>query len=645
MCGLLISLRPTGTLSYAELAVALDYLHHRGPDGTGIQAWRRDASGLLKRARNGSACHLFMGHKRLSIIDLSDAGSQPMGSADEQFSIVLNGEIYNYKELRLRLSKIGYKFTSNTDTEVLLRAWQEWGKNCLQYLVGMYAFCIADFKRNILYAVRDPYGIKPFFMMRESNTLTLSSEIAPLLRVKKTSPKISAQLAFDFIRWGLTEHQESTLIRGIDRLKPGHITEFDLLDGSITRVEKFVKPNLTHQGNQSYTDAVDQFRHIFLESVRLHLRTDVPLGFTLSGGLDSSSIVCAARHLEPDLRIDTFSYIPAKRGLSEETWIDIVNKQVNAHPHKLDFSPSSPSIPLPQLASNQGEPFASTSIWAQAEIFNAAHASGMKVMIDGQGGDEALGGYIQHCSAYMADLVSHLRLSQAASLADRLCGKDAIPLSLLLQLTAQDMLPASLITIVRKIIRRDVVPIWIKQSALNDFHIAPGLPYREVKAKNYFRNRFCDMIERANLPDLLRYQDRNAMAVSIEARVPFLSPPVLGFTGNLPPAFLLNEDRGTKAILKDAMAGIVPDEILSRRDKKGFQAPEEDWIFAFIKILEAYSPGNAIFDLVDREHFLKILSSTGFTHNYHSSIWRVISLASWIDWVTDMSGQIAELTR
>src|SRR5690606_28349805 len=352
----------------ARLAGALEKIRYRGPDDRGYELYPMGDSVVA------------LGHTRLSILDLSSAGHQPMLSADKRFSIVFNGEIYNYRELRTELQGLGHCFVSDSDTEVLLAAWMQWGQACLVRLIGMFAFVVLDRQAGTLTCVRDAFGIKPFFYAAQGGgEFYFASEMPALKELLPGKPTLDWQRAYDYLVHGDYDSGTGTFFEGIRHLLPGHLFIVDLKGERVAEPERWWAPRIVERTDLSFASATELVREQFLQNIRLHLRSDVPLGAALSGGIDSSAVVCAMRHVEPDLPIHTFSYIAAGSEMSEEVWVDRINAHVGAVPHKISVGSDELVRDLDSMILAQGEPFGSTSIYAQYRVFQLARESGVTV--------------------------------------------------------------------------------------------------------------------------------------------------------------------------------------------------------------------------------------------------------------------------
>ncbi|MEZ2345331.1 MAG: asparagine synthase (glutamine-hydrolyzing), partial [Microcoleus sp.] len=360
----------------------LNAMSYRGPDGAGI---------LIESVGRSEVC---LAHNRLAILDLTDNALQPMHSGDGSLSIVFNGEIYNYVELREELLLYGFKFSTDSDTEVLLYAWRHWGHACLEKLTGMFAFAVLDRKSSKLTCVRDAFGVKPLFYKCVGEEFIFASEIGALRKLSGQSDSLNVQRAYDYLVHGDYDSGDQTFFTDILSLKPGHLLSLSLRDGVVSEPELWWRPSIIERPSVTFADAADELRELFLKSVRLHMRSDVPIAAALSGGIDSSAIVCAMRHVAPDRSISSFSYIAEGHISSEEQWVDQVNSYVGAIPNKIVANAQELLRDLPDMISAQGEPFGSSSIYAQYRVCQHAGSNGFKVLLEGQGADEMLGGYI-----------------------------------------------------------------------------------------------------------------------------------------------------------------------------------------------------------------------------------------------------------
>ena len=572
-----------------------------------------------------------MGHTRLSIIDLSSAGRQPMQSRDRRFVIIFNGEIYNYKELRNELEADGHIFFTDTDTEVLLAGWIHWKKNCLQKLQGMFAFAIYDKYEKNIFCARDAFGIKPFFYWQAYGNFIFSSEIPALIKLMNVKPQPELQCFYDYLVNGTCDWQENTSFAGVKHLQPGCCLFFDLKTQQQPTPSTWWTP-ITKEQKISFQDATDLVRAKFLKNVSLHLRSDVSIGAALSGGIDSSAVVCAMRHLEPETDIHTFSFIAKGSNISEENWIDEVNSHVNAISHKISITTNELLKDLDNMVHAQGEPFGSTSIFAQYKVFQLARQTGITVVLDGQGADELLAGYIGYPGHRLLSLLESGHFARSMNFVKQWAkwpGRDIFqPLMWLGRLILPDLFYMA----GRKILKKDFTPPWLNIDRLID----EGVDFSEYRPKlkpEYRRRRLIEQLvtslQQMGLPALLRYEDRNSMHFSIESRVPFLTTEMANTLLTLPEHYLISDNGETKSIFRYAMRGIVPDVILERKDKIGFATPENTWILNNVPKWRNLLQCSESIDFINTQTLLKEFDNAVDSGNLKKQVWRWINFVRW----------------
>lgn len=569
MCGIVGGVS-SGLIDMRErLHEAIKTLRRRGPDDFGMEIYQSGSSVT------------YLGQTRLSIIDLSSAGHQPMEAKDFGLSIVFNGEIYNYKELRSDLVRLGYVFHSDTDTEVLLYAWHEWERSCLPKLTGMFAFAILDQRKNRFTCVRDPFGIKPLFYSWEDGDFFFASEIHAIKMLKRKRSPLDIQRSIDYLVYGDYDSNENTFFADIKHLLPGHVLEIDLSNLGRSRISRWWTPRIEEDKNIKFSDAVDRTREAFLESIRLHLRSDVDLGAALSGGIDSSAVACAIRYLEPNIPIKTFSYIAEGTSISEEPWVDIVNHHISAIPHKVSLDPDHLIEDLDDMILAQGEPFGSTSIYAQYKVFELAKASGVTVTLDGQGADELLGGYSGYPGQRIHSLLDQGKYLEAWRFLNRWAGWPGRSHVLGMKSVVGDLAGSAIYQLLRKGGLKNERKDWINYSTLSRSGVVCKFPRQQPGSDASGRRMVAELAlaaTRRGLPALLRHGDRNSMRFSIESRVPFLTTDLADLLLSMPESYLVSPEGETKHVFRAAMRGIVPDAILDRKDKIGFQTPEYEWL-------------------------------------------------------------------
>lgn len=600
---------------------ALNMINHRGPDHASFDL----------ESHLGS--FVYLGHARLSIIDLSDQASQPFHSACGRYSLVFNGEIYNYKELKEELKELGNCFTTTSDTEVLLLALAEWGLSCLQRLIGMFSFVFYDRIEQQLTLVRDAFGIKPFFYALKDKEIYFASELSPLLRLRQEAVKPNLQRAYDYLVHGDYDSCGQSFVEDVNHLPPAHYFTFDIKTGMATAPAAWWKPNLSKSSALSFEQAVEKLRELFLDSVKLHLRSDVPLGVALSGGIDSSAVVSAVRYLQPDLPLNTFSYVASDEFLSEEKWIDLLNERMDAVPHKVIANEREMQADLDAMLMKQGEPFGSTSIYAQYRVFKLAKESGVTVTLDGQGADELLAGYSGYPGHRLLSLIESEGFWAAHQYAKRWALSPGRSYTLAWQYLGRIKLPDWLYSRLRKKMGRDFQPAWLN----TDYLTQHGVHFMETRAPLDKQNKgsrvkeaLTNALMSRGLPSLLRHGDRNSMAFSIESRVPFLTLPLAEFLLSLPENYLISDKGVTKHIFREAMRGIVPDSHLDRKDKVGFATPESTWLLSMTDEIRNWIHEAPNIQFLNKDILLKEFEEVvNGTREFDGRVWRWVNYLRW----------------
>lgn len=612
-------------------------LKHRGPDDEGWLLYGDSGKGIhLGKGRVPDLPYrVALLFRRLSILDLSERGSQPMGAPDENLWIVFNGEIYNYLELRSTLEERGYTFRSRTDTEVLLYGYHCFGEDVLQKLVGMFAFAILDLNKQELLLARDPFGIKPLFYLATEDGLAFASELPPLLKLPGVRAKANLRPLYAYLKTGLLDYSEETFFEGILRLPPGRFLRIPLeypspIPSSRTYITFQIEPP---DPSLTFDQAKERLREIFMENVRLHLRSDVPVGTALSGGIDSSAIVCAMRLLEPHQEIHSFSFVARGHPINEEKWVDLVTNHAHLIAHKIEIHPEELVRDLDELIITQGEPCGSTSIYAQFRVFRKVHETGIKVILDGQGSDEMFAGYLYYRSARLLSLIHSARFRTALELFRETTRHSQITAPRFLWHTLRSFFPPSLVRSLRRFtetylrINRGVNERWFREQGI----ILPLFP---TPAKEALRHTLLLETTTTSLPALLRYEDRNSMHFSVESRVPFLTPALARFVFSLPEEYIMGEKGLSKRILREALRGIVPDPILDRRDKIGFATPEQAWWKDLYPWIQRHLEGDTLRSLpffqprlVEKEWREVMQGKAPFDFR----IWRWVNLIRWFE--------------
>ncbi|UPU37631.1 asparagine synthase (glutamine-hydrolyzing) [Geomonas paludis] len=588
----------------AQLQKMADCIAHRGPDDAGY--YRSEGVGLC--------------HRRLSIIDLSERGHQPMASDDGTLCIVYNGEIYNYLEIKKELVAKGHLFRSDSDTEVVLRAYQQWGENALTLMNGMFAFVIWDSRKKSLFAARDRVGIKPFYYYFDGSAFVFGSEIKALLRHARVPTEPDLDSIRRYLLFGNTMG-EGTWYRGIKTLAPGHCLT---LAGGHLRTTRYWDISYRPDYSRSFASFAEELRGLLADSVALHLRSDVPVGAYLSGGIDSSSVVSLASSMLPG-GIHTFSAAFKEGGeFDERRYIGIVSQRSRTRHHEV--FPEGSELPqlLPRLLWHLDEPVIGAAILPMYRVCELAAKSGVKVVNGGQGGDELFGGYPPCYVTAARNVLLQARQGKASS--ELLAELLFVP-RYLYQGGALDRLVARLRPAPKGVSwlregtgsRREIGAIW-------DAALAASPAQNPFDQMSYLSLKYF-------LQGLLQQEDRMSMAWSIESRVPLLDYRIIEFSGTVPSWMKVR--RGVlKSLLREAVRGVVPDEVLDRTDKKGYPTPTGRWFAGPLHPFMVATLGSGRLhaeELVDPAAVAEMVALHGAGKgDYGAALWTVLNLELWM---------------
>ena len=647
MCGIATLIEPAAPdWLVATVQRMTRLVRHRGPDGEGCAFFRpgdgtmrplltEETPGGVTGSREAlPGATLGLGHRRLSILDLSTAGHQPMRDAAGECWITYNGEIYNYVELRAELAAAGHAFHTGTDTEVILAAWREWGERCLARFNGMFAFALFDRRTRRVFAARDRFGVKPLYLWSTpTGGLALASEVKQFTAHPHWSARVNGQRAYDFLNWGLSDHTGETLFASVRQLRGGEFLLTSLEAATSASPQRWyeLRP-APFEGD--FAAAAEQFRARLDDAVRLRLRSDVPVGSCLSGGLDSSTLVCTMRAQLGEraaARQNTFSAGSDVARYDERSFIAHVTAATCAVNHATVPSVGGLLAELDAVTWHQDEPFGSTSIYAQWCVFRLAREQGVAVMLDGQGADEALGGYHGYFGPHLAGLLRHGRWPmfwREAAAARALHGQS---LALQAQLVANELLPAAVSDRLRRAAGRTVrAPAHLD---LNRLGAAPRSPHPPaVDLRTPIRSLGIAQLTALNLPMLLRYEDRDSMAHGVEARLPFLDYRLVEFCLGLPEEHKI-AGGWTKRVLREAMRDRLPEAIRLRRDKLGFATAEEVWMRGpqretFLQLVDqAVDDAGGILTPAAKLKARRMLAGE---EPFGFLVWRFISFGAWL---------------
>ncbi len=536
-------------------------IEHRGPDDSGEYV----------------VAGVGFSFRRLSILDLSPAGHQPMSTSDGQYTIVFNGEIYNYRELRRELQGFGHVFQSSGDTEVLLRAYVQWGAECVQRLNGMWAFMIHDRVRGIVFGSRDRFGIKPLFLWRDRQQLLAASELKAIRVSQQCAARTNWTVAADFLLTGRLDAGTETFIEGIERLPAAHAFELTC-DG---RYRQWRYWRLPDDGQRSGGEPPAEFAELFEDAVRLHMRSDVPVGVHLSGGLDSTAILCAAARIRlaegnrQPLR--AFSYIAEE--YDESSYIRDTIEQTGASLTQLGNDPQRFWSTLKEVMWHQDEPFHSINVLVSYELMRLTASSRIKVILNGQGADETLAGYPSYFRDYWSSLLRRGDFVLAAREIGAYSSAHGARMMTLLGRQLRHCIQGSLASI--SAYKRLSERRWKKRLVCDDWFAAPLAAHlfarRPESEPLDLHQSLSRSLAEQPLPLYLRTEDRNSMAHSIEARLPFLDYRLVEFAFRLAPEQLMCGP-WNKHLLRQAMRNRIPETVRKRVNKFGFPVPVRQWV-------------------------------------------------------------------
>lgn len=588
-----------------------DSIAHRGPDDAGI--WESPSGTAL------------LGSRRLAILDLSVSGHQPMEDKSAGHVIIFNGEIYNYLELAEELAKKGCRFQSRSDTEVLLKSYQTWGNECLNRLNGMFAFAIWDEHRQELFVARDRFGEKPFFyyLDRERQFLAFASEIKALVAGRFFPPRPDFFSVYGFLMNREMNSRSETMFEGVSSLPAASALRFSWRDRSLKtwRYWDLDPDRQIHLPNAK--EYAERFLEILSESVRIRRRADVPVGSSLSGGLDSSTIVGLIARNKANGRQETFSARFSDASFDEGKFIELMTQWANVKSHHAYPDPQRLPEEIEALAWHQDEPFYSTTIYAHWCVMRLAKECGVTVLLDGQGADETLAGYHEYFAAYYLYLLRRFRFPRAilsfkSYVGDH--GRKRLPL------VFGSLLPLRL----RLAVTRRLRPRALREEFKTKWHRPPA--QSNQRFKDPVHQSLYVTLTQTVLPELLRYADRNSMAFSREVRLPFLDHRLVEFLYAIPVDQKISGST-TKVVLRNAISGVVPEEIRNRKDKVGFAPPEVSWlrgplypwveeVFSSTQFRQREWCDAAAVDSV----WKRFNNGEG---GLHTSIWRWLSLEMW----------------
>ncbi|MEZ4622844.1 MAG: asparagine synthase (glutamine-hydrolyzing) [Caldilineaceae bacterium] len=581
---------------------------HRGPDDEGYifinthsNAWQigggdESAVGLnipSYQQVNTAAFDLVLASRRLAILDLSPAGHMPMRYGDDELWITYNGEVFNYRELQAELAALGHCFRSDSDTEVILAAYAEWGVDCLRRFNGMFAFAIWDGKRRRLFCARDRFGIKPLYYHWNGELLLFASEIKSLLQHPAAPCGPNDQTIFDYLALGVSDHTEQTFFEGIQSLQPGAFLMLDVAQQQL-RIDSWwevaINPSIERSNATEQKRIYEEFAHIIEDAIRIRLRSDVPVGTALSGGLDSSTVVMLANRLLLDEAViprelvgdhqKTFTARNYEAEIDEHYFSKLIIDRTGAEEHLIYPDGENLWREFEEFVWYLDEPVNSTSQYAQWNVMRLAKRNHVTVLLDGQGGDEIFAGYYSYYAPYLGQIYQQRGVLPAMRAVYDVSRVGGAPVMDMLIEDTVHRLPWR----VQQMVNKFRSPLAIPGgggSGMQEWQLQPDFIQRNWERRwqpqNVDETGLVGVLHQdltsTNLPKLLRYEDRISMAFSLETRLPFLDYRLVDMLFSLPLNYRIN--RGwSKWILRRSMNDVLPKEICWRRNKLGFPTPD-----------------------------------------------------------------------
>ena len=619
MCGI------TGFFSYKNKINTKNYYNahkkiaHRGPDDEGFLYIEKNNIDYLKGDDTISAfsdrehiltkesSRLILGHRRLSIIDLTSNGHQPISF--EHLHLVYNGEIYNYIELKEELKNKGYEFKTNSDTEVFLKAYHYWGIEAFDKFNGMWAAAIYDKKRDTILLTRDRFGIKPLYYSIKDNNLIFGSEIK-FVSSFFDNLEANEQMVYEYLRFNYIDHTKETLFKDIMQLEPNSYMVFSKYGINISTYWKLKdKSNIN---KENIEDGLNS-------SIELRMRADVEVGSLLSGGIDSSLIVGLIDSYKHNMKLQTFSAVFKEEKFSEKEYIDAFDAK-NIKLTKNFIYPNAKELVLTieELIYTQEEPFRSLAVFSQYEIYKyIKQNSDVTVLLNGQGADEVFTGYTKYYYIFFLELLRRADFKQFIKEFEIFKKNRTLSSIKLAKLLLREFLSLY-------IQKKDKYRIFNREFLLNR---------NKKKFKNLLKNELWKSLTFSALREYLRYEDKNSMRFSLESRLPFLDFRLVEDGFNLNDEFKISNGL-SKIVLRDIAKGKIPNQTLNRKDKMGFVSPQELWQREVLKdeldlvFKEIYK--NGIFDFIDNKRIYDLYQKyQNKKFNDWAFIWRVYCLYKW----------------
>jgi asparagine synthase (glutamine-hydrolysing) len=606
MCGIAGIFNPNQDLAIQknECQNMLQSIIHRGPDDSSI--WQHPIG-------------LTLGHNRLSIIDLSEISNQPFHY--QECTVVFNGEIYNYLEIKNELKNKGFEFKTQSDTEVLVAAYKAWGTSCVERFMGMWAFVIYDHTKNLIWASRDRFGIKPFYYIFENGAFYFASEYKALKTLAGFKKDLNYNHIYRYVQMGWTEYHDETFFSQIHQIPVS--TNILIIQDKI-QFEKYweIKP---HSFSKNHTELKAQFKDLFLESMNMHMRSDVVVGACLSGGIDSSAIASVIGHQFKETTLNTYTiYYDGPNDVDERPFAnEVIQKYSNLKPYFYQPNHIEIADSFDKIQYHMDTPLPGSSPISQYFVMQLAKSQGAIVLLDGQGSDEYLAGYLHSFYRHIADgLLSTNPLNGIQRWQD---------FGRVQQFSFKEKAIRFAKSVATGIFNEN--EIYYKEY----LHAQPFLAeskhrvFELATPKTNRLNQFLyNLLFTTSLPTLLHFEDRNSMAFSIESRVPFLDHRLVEFAFSIPNDLKINQGV-TKHILRESLRGILPDAIANRMDKKGFVTPGEvKWLRGPLKyLIEDIDYSNLY--MLDTQKVRHLIEAYKKGDNSNAKlVWRVATLSRWL---------------
>lgn len=580
MCGLAGIFHLDGLpIDSATLLRMTRMIRYRGPDDEGFVLANtktgdlshhvhddtiEEIKSISKQLPLHTSANLGIAYRRLSIIDLSPLGHQPMADRDKNVWITFNGEIYNYLEIKAELISLSHQFISNSDTEVIIHAYLQWGTDCLKRFIGMFSFVIYDNTKRRLFIARDRMGIKPLNYFFDGKQFIWASEEKQIAKSGIVTVTPNETKIAEFLSDNKYFEDNETFFKEINQLAGGH---FALIDANGLSIHKFWDISIPASDDMlDYDSSISTIKELLSDSILLRLRSDVPLGIALSGGIDSSSLSCIARNLT-DTSIQTFSVYYEGKKYDERKYIEAVLQTGGFQSTIYTLSQEINFDEISKWIYHQDAPTTGASPFSSYRNYKNVRDAGIIVLLNGQGGDELFAGYPYFLKYYLADLIKNNNWSEFFKTTFKLGLTQGIK-----NTSSHVFLASILLKKDKTALRR----LEFKKYSSPELYPATSPMDHASQATSFITQALYDSIKCTHLPHMLRYEDRNSMACSIEARVPFLDHRLVEKSFSIPAEYKL-KNGVNKYILRKAMKNIVPDIILNRQDKIGFGTPTDQW--------------------------------------------------------------------